>query len=482
MRSLHIKALIAAVVFALALLLGATLALADNPDKPTSPPGAPSKPGGHAYYEVAEVKYSLHNTRLQDCLLCHSWDGTPHPTWGLNPYGLDLLDALDEVMDGMLDSVALPAGELTNAANYTTDAHTIWDAFDLIADEDSDGDNAVDPGHAWRFNEWELLNLTFPGDELDYLSEEPSEAGSGPHGGYGDLPDKCAACHRVHTAQAPMLLSADEYDMCTACHDGTGAATNVVDGRSNSDGLKGGGFVTALMDTSLDGVMDGPDATSTHTVDGTAATMWGWGAAGSGAGDTDVSLGCGSCHNPHNPAWSPDGGTTIINQYRMLQASPGPASMSRGFHLSIPDEEGTHQYVQEYEGVTNRPITTYQPNDRIGEFCSLCHTRYMANSIGYATVEDTPREGDDIFTYQHATKEATCSTGRCHSGSSFSRPRCLDCHVSHGTVASMATNSSIVPWPGDVSPGGSNQPDEGDSRSSLLRLDNRGVCTACHEK
>jgi len=312
---------------------------------------------------------------------------------------------------------------------------------------------------------------------------------------YGDTPDTCAACHRFHTAEGPKLLKVDQYDLCTSCHDGTGARTNVLDGilqsapsnPANTSGplLKGGGFVNAAMDTNLDGTAAMASVTSTHTVDGTPATMWGYGSSSWGAGKPDVALECGECHDPHNPTWTPDGGTTTYQQYRMLRLSPYVASNPRGFMLMVPDEAGDHQYAQPVDGTTNRPVTTYQTTDRVGEFCAECHTRYQAVTIGLAhlnTVGETARPGDPIFTFQHATKEAACSVGRCHVGSAFSRPRCVDCHVSHGTTATMGVYSAAVPWPGGTEPGGSFQPAEGDARSSLLRVDNRGVCTSCHEK
>ncbi len=52
--------------------------------------------------------------------------------------------------------------------------------------------------------------------------------------------------------------------------------------------------------------------------------------------------------------------------------------------------------------------------------------------------------------------------------------KCTDCHVAHGTTASMTPQvAGNVEWP-DGSPGGGG----GDSR--LLTADNRGVCFQCH--
>jgi predicted CXXCH cytochrome family protein len=45
-----------------------------------------------------------------------------------------------------------------------------------------------------------------------------------PHVTVGQTPDNCAACHRSHTGQGPMLQKlSDDKQVCLSCHDGTGA-------------------------------------------------------------------------------------------------------------------------------------------------------------------------------------------------------------------------------------------------------------------
>lgn len=52
-----------------------------------------------------------------------------------------------------------------------------------------------------------------------------------PHGPFADNTELCAACHRAHTAQAEYLIADNNtIGICTACHDGSGADTNVVTG------------------------------------------------------------------------------------------------------------------------------------------------------------------------------------------------------------------------------------------------------------
>jgi len=99
------------------------------------------------------------------------------------------------------------------------------------------------------------------------LAASAAFADGGPHqltinSGTSGLSGDCAACHRAHTAQAADLLKASMPGLCLTCHDGTGATTDVTngkqfvpDGSGNPTGttlgaLRGGGFEFALIDTS----------------------------------------------------------------------------------------------------------------------------------------------------------------------------------------------------------------------------------------
>lgn len=93
-----------------------------------------------------------------------------------------------------------------------------------------------------------------------------ASADHGPHGRFNGSTDACASCHRAHSAISTdgfLLVASDVYELCTSCHDGTGAVTNVVDGFYDTSahagktvpvaeggadfGLYGGGFVNARM-------------------------------------------------------------------------------------------------------------------------------------------------------------------------------------------------------------------------------------------
>lgn len=295
-------------------------------------------------------------------------------------------------------------------------------------------------------------------------------ADEGPHGGYSatNTPDGCAACHRAHTARGELLLTATStYDLCITCHGptGTGANTDVVDGiyvarRSPAPsplqgvpeaGLRAGGFASTVMNTDYGTAPGSRPVTSSHSVDGTPGTVWGFGpiSATPYEGLPDFRLDCTNCHDPHGNAGSLGQAT-----YRILRSQPtdlgelttyadvaDPATKT----YTIGDTSDSVYFGQSY-GSSGRALA---------RFCAQCHTRYLAS--GNSMLQDS---GDAIFTYRHP--------------SSTNAVNCLTCHVAHGSSAQMtgeADMSAVLPGLG-VTTG---------SDSALLRLDDRGVCVQCHE-
>jgi len=283
-------------------------------------------------------------------------------------------------------------------------------------------------------------------------------ADNGPHGsGYTNTTDACAGCHRAHTAVAASLLKQNENALCSTCHNGSGAQTNVTDGQwmgtPANRGLKSGGFVNAWMDTDANGTSALAAVTSWHTNDGSDATAWGAGAisASPNPGNT-VQLACGSCHDPHGKA-----GTGGAATFRILKPNP---KQSGAASVEIADETNKVYYVS---STTNDYFgQAYPTGVTVGDWCALCHDRYMN------TGDADTSSGDSIFAYRHNTNHP--------DGTSPGPTYCLACHVAHGTSAAMGSNSQSVPWPG----GGTGQTDT--NRSSLLRVDSRGVCQRCHQK
>jgi hypothetical protein len=270
------------------------------------------------------------------------------------------------------------------------------------------------------------------------------------------------------------------------CHGstGTGADTNVLDGvyldrdtvtespaeGTANRGLRGGGFVNALMDTNWDNTASSASTTSAHTRDGSAGTLWGNGAIGSGAGPANFSLSCANCHDPHG-----------TGAYRILRKIPTGSGATAG--VDVPDptakvysvEDTALKSGNQYFGEAYGNI-----GDPLSQWCSQCHTRYLTSTGSGHTAS-----GDAIFAYRHMSNGQGCG---CHgdmhnfipqpTGGPFRHERlfCVTCHVAHGSSASMGAYGGGVRWPdGAAIP-------NGDNRSSLLRVDNRGVCQLCHGK
>jgi len=279
------------------------------------------------------------------------------------------------------------------------------------------------------------------------------------------------------------------------------------------------------------------DVTSKHSLD-TLALIWGRGpvAAEPNAGNGTTTLECVSCHDPHNYGLT----------YRMLKGQPaGSTIATRGSttYAYVTDqlayakefpESGILSYTTtdytdvEYAspdvydadgnlvtvtyGSYTPPRTATKYSQQISNWCASCHTRYHAQKVDNTGAGSTD-SGDAIFGYRHKTgDEMTDGTHSsscgykgyaCHGGPAKEnlnkQLNCLGCHVAHGTAATMSVNAQI-PWPGadattyEGLPGTAVDPqltaplypwdDDLVTRSSLLRLDNRGTCQNryCHQK
>jgi len=325
---------------------------------------------------------------------------------------------------------------------------------------------------------------------------------------------RCASCHRAHTAKAEYLLKMAQPALCYTCHAaGAGASTDVANGVEDGTGaaLRGGGFNTAAIGSGLATKDMGTVAasyglpsinqkvpalalpvatTSKHNAGGTAAdagTAWGNGATGSGIGKS-LTLECGSCHDPHGngnyrilrPIPVDSGYASHEIKAAVVASAPGvtpvvlaaPAVMSPTTGIKIPDAVAKVYTTTNYwlSGDTNVPADatatlTGSPGtspaadgyiNNVANWCTTCHTRYLAKSGSYKT-----DSGDPIYMYKHRS-DANYKAGAAN---------CITCHVSHGSNAVMS-GTSIGLNPGDTAVVGA------DSR--LLRVNNRGTCLMCH--
>ena len=310
-----------------------------------------------------------------------------------------------------------------------------------------------------------------------------ASADGGPHTvESGATPDKCAACHRIHTGQNEFLLkqASTVQQFCYSCHGtgGPGSDLAVQEGTfygaatpgppygskpaSTTLGLRAGGFEYARIDTDdpgdeTIGVLATPQpVTSWHSSDGTIpGTVWGNGALGTAGAGPSYSLECTSCHDPHGNG-----------NYRVLRSVP-TGSSGTGTPTPVPvaitDQNPKVYTTSNY--YSTGPVSGIQ----MSNWCATCHTRYLAGG------PPPGPSGDAIFQYRH------------RSNGTLAGLTCIKCHAPHGTNAAMpggptptgtpgpgTTYSSSVPWPG----GGSGTTDTNNSR--LLKMNNRGICIKCH--
>lgn len=319
---------------------------------------------------------------------------------------------------------------------------------------------------------------------LAFVGVDVASANGGPHGGYTATTDACAGCHRAHTAVGPKLLvQATTYDLCISCHGsaGAGANTNVEDGfyletrddtaangnvgdanTATNGPLLGGGFVN----------YKGVAVTSSHSVTGTTTAAWGNGVNRGITAALSEGLSCAGCHDPHGSG-----------NYRIIKSTVNGQTVS----VAQVDEGAAKDYDDEDWGAGT------------SSFCAACHSEYHVTTAGSGS--DPAMVGSGGFAHR-VDVTWNDNSGATYVGVGTTNPEtgwldpvgggthylplaesgtndmlvCMTCHLPHGTSAQAVGFAS-----GTFDPTGPLGPvAAGDS--SLLRLDNRGVCEVCHQK
>lgn len=291
------------------------------------------------------------------------------------------------------------------------------------------------------------------------LGLEPAKANGGPHGGYTATTDACAGCHRAHTATGPrLLIDASTQALCLTCHGAgaTGATTDVENG-----------IWTTTTNALLGGQFNSGATTSKHDVTSTVLAAWGNAADRGSTADLAEGLDCGSCHDPHGTAG-----------YRLLRW--GPTTAGTDYDSAAKD------YDSESWGDPGA-------ND-LSDFCANCHSSYLETAAAVGSSEAAQARNNATTNFTHRVDmvwntplagvtfganhpetlgyDGTGGTGDELPLSTSGNALCVSCHFPHGTAAT-ATGNSV-----DAGPAASSSTEE----SALLRLDERGVCQACHQK
>jgi predicted CXXCH cytochrome family protein len=357
--------------------------------------------------------------------------------------------------------------------------------------------------------------------------------------------DRCASCHRAHTSKGAYNLVQAQPGLCYSCHGAgaTGGVTDVIDGAGKGTApgaLRAGGFTQARINTTapkktwvtnsvtglpqvdpaqttIPALAAGLPTTSSHNINNVAGIAYGGGPINMvGTSGTQMTLQCGSCHDPHGngnyrilrpiPVDSTGKTPFELNPYSVDKVTglvTTAATMSTAAGIKIPDASakvyitanywlaGDKNVAQDASATAQVPLngtakaasaTTGGLADVAGDgyiqniaaWCTTCHTRYLAgsgshskaldNSVGVVGALPTAATvTDNTFMYRHRSN-VNYKTGGAN---------CITCHVAHGTNA-QATGASS----GGLIDSGAAVLGTQDSR--LLRVDNRGICIMCH--
>lgn len=293
-----------------------------------------------------------------------------------------------------------------------------------------------------------------------------------PHS-FTDNTSACAQCHSTHAGQAASLIIVSAayssayapnpnmtYKLCVYCHQGTVPQSkyDVVDGQiitgdaSNNVWAASGGGVEKIPKTegpaSSIPAADIVPVTSMHNVyepDQTKVSLPG----NNQDANAKIELFCSNCHNPHGTSNS-----------RMLRSK----------FTRLNTDNGTWTTIN-VTGVTitlTNPLGNEVPayNNAISDFCAACHVDYLASTSGSGSLTS----GTYDSKYRHRVAKSGVSSP-ISAASGFDAAKlvlptstdgdliCTTCHNAHGTASVVSSGSS-----------------------SLLKMDERGICQNCHNK
>jgi predicted CXXCH cytochrome family protein len=346
-------------------------------------------------------------------------------------------------------------------------------------------------------------------------------------------------------AQKNALLLTDSqqgYLFCLACHDDAsqGADTNVMGGvyQGTAYGTPGADLISGAFGSvgaTLGAVFDqhGAAVTSQHLITGAA-----WGAYGGGLyGETSetitargtlvdlpgtgnhIVMTCTTCHDPHGSSnyrilkdvvngvtvggydGSATGTDPFGHAYSAQNPKPNPYVISNepGF------PQGGFLLHKSYAGIYTPNYTTANyaipsaASKGMTAWCTGCHTTYNSTTSAYdsegigSVAVDRHRHPMNVPLSNYAgtaTLTADVSLGlpldhptsEQAGGKAYTTGdwiECLTCHNAHGSTATMSGWADLgAPSTVDVVGDRGVMPVD----SNLLKMNNRGVCEACHNK
>ena len=298
------------------------------------------------------------------------------------------------------------------------------------------------------------------------MGASPAFADNGPHQSTkGSLTvDRCAGCHRAHTAQAAFLLtSSSESTLCGNCHGstGTGATTDVMDGVAYSSltdhsgspagALRGGGFTSSAMNAaapttgsvgvlSTAGVITPITSTSKHNVD-TPGTIWGGGLTSASGVGTSTTLECSSCHDPHG-----NGNYRILRNFSVM-ANEGGSNLVGTYNtagvVSITEKAGAPTVgtsAKYFYDVVTSAATAFKVGSQVNFY-------NMAWSLpNYTAVANAQTLTSVVVTEVADSTHITVRSGVDWIGQGMTPPANQGTANLGGTVTVPAANAGTIGW------------------------------------
>ena len=308
-----------------------------------------------------------------------------------------------------------------------------------------------------------LCGLTVIAALISLLGTGAALAG-GPHGNYTNDTASCGQCHNTHSASgghliANMAAGAENfvYRVCVYCHKSGGQSKyDVVNGAVSSTKTSNAcGFSNTYIE-----VVGSTPVASKHDVAGAEGGKF-WAPGYSTQEANYLELTCASCHDPHSGA-DRAFRSTILG----VPVAPAMSMMVSSGDESIRYESGWNEFC----GACHQDFlqTAAGAGDvDSGDYSSMKRHRVDMNPSDYGGVNSTSWSRG--FVPQPSTKLPLENN---NDDGSLTQPQavsCMTCHFGHSTT--KTSNVTFSRTDGSTS-----------NSSALLRLANRGVCQACHNK
>jgi len=384
------------------------------------------------------------------------------------------------------------------------------------------------------------IALANMGPHGGYISN--TEACAGCHRAH-TAPSSLTWVDKTDRVRSALLFSSASTveEFCLACHDAgcQGADTNVIDGKyeatTDTYGTAGAPLISGAFGRAThggplgDGDYDstGKIVTSTHMRFGTPWGAYGGGTFGSpstatadangdglnpGVGTETIVMDCGTCHDPHGSS-----------NYRILKDAVYGVAVG-GYNSDAPASETTpaptpfviskevgfptggfklhtqySSYVPNYTKAQYAVAPGADPLKGMSGWCTGCHTTYMTESSVYNANDgffkvtrhrhpinvalstfQGPRDlvvTETVLPLAHVAGDATGS----QANTTDDWIECLTCHNAHGASSVMTGFANVADSTNPLPNSGSGGVDPAND-SALLKLDNGGVCEACHNK